>query len=323
MSSAKPLIFISYAHLDEPEKPCGAEVAWLTFVMKFLRPAVKSGEFTVWDDRHIPGGLKWNSEIERNLRACDIFVLLVSANSMSSNYIIDKELEIALERHAASDGLHIYPLVIEPTPKAGLDRVQDFNLRPRDAKPLQSYSLGDRNQHMCDAADEIAAIVAKIATRGGGPAPSKSTARAPAFVHISGLPGTGYERLVGRDTEVGRLDALWSDDKTNLVSVVADGGAGQVGLGQRMADAPTSRRLSRRGLRARLVVLQPGFKRAHDRGGRVYQLGVCQARFENRRDRRFRQGRGDRRGANGAPRPACTRRRRTVAAWAGPRNWSA
>ena len=93
MSSAKPLIFISDAHLDEPEKPRGEEVAWLTFVMKFLRPAAKSGEFTVWDDRQMSGGLKWNPEIERNLRACDIFVLLVSANSMSSNYIIDKELE--------------------------------------------------------------------------------------------------------------------------------------------------------------------------------------------------------------------------------------
>src|SRR5262245_55738732 len=47
-ASAKPLIFISYAHADEPEKPRGEEIQWLTFVMKFLRPAVKGGEFTVW-----------------------------------------------------------------------------------------------------------------------------------------------------------------------------------------------------------------------------------------------------------------------------------
>jgi TIR domain len=151
-------------------------------------------------------GAKWNPEIERNLRACDIFVLLVSANSMSSNYIIDKELEIARKRQAAADGLHIYPLLIERTPTAGLDRVRDFNLRPRDAKPLQSYSLADRNQHMSDAADEIAAIAAEIAAQRGGPAPSKSTARAPAYVHTSGLPETGYERLVGRDLELKRLD---------------------------------------------------------------------------------------------------------------------
>jgi hypothetical protein len=231
MPLAKPLIFISYAHLDEPEKPRGEEVAWLTFVMKFLSPAVKSREFTVWDDRQMPGGLKWNPEIERNLRACDIFVLLVSANSMSSNYIIDKEIEIARERQAAADGLHIYPLLIEPTPKAGLDRVHDFNLRPRDAKPLQSYSLADRNQHMSDAANEIAAIAAEIAARRGGPAPNKSTtARAPAYVHTSGLPETGYEQLVGRDLEMKRLDEAWSDGKTNILSLIAEGGAGKSAL---------------------------------------------------------------------------------------------
>ena len=101
--STKPIIFISYAHADEPEKPRGEEIQWLSFVMKILRPAVKNGEFAVWDDRQMPGGTKWNPEIERNLRACDIFVLLVSANSMASNYIIDKELEIAREREAKGE----------------------------------------------------------------------------------------------------------------------------------------------------------------------------------------------------------------------------
>ena len=101
MSSAKPIIFISYAHADEPEKPRGEEIQWLSFVMKFLRPAVKSGEFAVWVDRLMPGGTKWDEDIEHNLRTCDIFVLLVSANSMGSNYIIDKELEIAPESAVA------------------------------------------------------------------------------------------------------------------------------------------------------------------------------------------------------------------------------
>src|SRR5271166_6620554 len=192
--SAKPLIFISYAHLDEPEKPRGEEIQWLTFVMKFLRPAVKSGEFTVWDDRQSSGGMKWNPEIERNLRACDIFVLLVSANSMASNYIVDKELELAREREAKGE-IEIYPLLIEPTPKAGLDRVRNFNLRPRDAKPFQGYSLAERNQHMSNAADEIGEIAAVIAARKEAAAPSKPKASAPAFVHINGLPETFYERL--------------------------------------------------------------------------------------------------------------------------------
>ena len=39
--STKPLIFISYAHLDEPEPPRPDQVQWLSFVMEFLRPGVK------------------------------------------------------------------------------------------------------------------------------------------------------------------------------------------------------------------------------------------------------------------------------------------
>ncbi len=49
--SQKPLIYISYAHADEPERPRGGEIRWLSFVMKFLRPALKSGEFAIWLDR--------------------------------------------------------------------------------------------------------------------------------------------------------------------------------------------------------------------------------------------------------------------------------
>ena len=196
--STKPIIFISYAHADEPEKPRGEEIQWLSFVMKILRPAVKSGEFAVWDDRQMPGGTKWNPEIERNLRACDIFVLLVSANSMASNYIIDKELEIAREREAKGE-IEIYPLLIEPTPKAGLDRVRDFNLRPRDARPFQGYSLAERNQHMSGAADEIATITAGIdlTKRSGGAEAEPAATSVPLSFDI-GPPARDLLRAAGR-----------------------------------------------------------------------------------------------------------------------------
>lgn len=228
--STKPIIFISYAHLDEPEKPRGEEIQWLTFVMKYLRPAVKRGEFTVWVDRQMYGGTKWDDEIQHYLRFCDVFVLLVSPNSTGSAYIIDKELQIARERQAAGDDLHVYPLLLKPTAEAELDRVRDFNLRPMDAKPLSEYSLEDRSRHMSYAADEIAEIASQIARRKAAAAPRAPAASAPSLVYISALPETGYERLVGRGAELRRLDAAWSDDKTNILSLIAEGGAGKSAL---------------------------------------------------------------------------------------------
>jgi hypothetical protein len=238
MSSAKPIIFISYAHADEPEKPADGEVQWLSFVMRFLNPAVKSGIFDVWADRRIAGGADWPPEIEEKLRTCDIFVLLVSANSMASDYIVDKEIKIIRERQARGEPIHFYPLLLTPTPEAGLSKVNDKNLRPSYEKPFSAYSRHDRDQRMKEAADEIAKIAeagttrkrgALVAAGPGTTGPSPSPVPPP-YVHTTGLPETGYERLVGRDAELKRLDDAWADRNTNILSLVAEGGAGKSAL---------------------------------------------------------------------------------------------
>ena len=161
----KPLIVISYAHADEPEKPAEGEVKWLSFVTGYLRPAIKHGAVDLWIDRLMPGGADWEREIEQKLRACDIFILLVSRHSLSSDYVVDKEIAIIRERQAKGEDVHFYPLVLTPTPKIALDLVRDKNLRPRDGKPLSDYSINERYRHMNEAADEIAGIATEIAGR--------------------------------------------------------------------------------------------------------------------------------------------------------------
>ena len=159
----KPLIFISYAHADEPERPAEGEIQWLTFVTGYLRPAMKRGAVDLWLDRLIPGGANWEREIEPKLRACDIFILLVSRHSLSSDYVVDKEVALIRDRQTNGEDVHFYPLVLTPTPKIALDLVRDVNLRPRDGKPLSDYSINERYRQMSDAADEIVAIAEEIA----------------------------------------------------------------------------------------------------------------------------------------------------------------
>jgi len=154
--SGKPLIVISYAHEDEPERPTEGEVKWLSFVTGYLRPATKHGAVDLWLDRLMPGGADWEREIEQKLRACDIFILLVSRHSLSSDYVVDKEIAIIRKRQAKGEAVHFYPLVLTPTPKIALDLVRDKNLRPRGGKPFSESSLNERYRHMNEAADEIA-----------------------------------------------------------------------------------------------------------------------------------------------------------------------
>jgi hypothetical protein len=162
----RPTIFISYAHEDEPEKPAPDETRWLSFVWSHLRPAIKHDAVEVWIDRLMRGGEDWDPEIERKLRACDIFVLLVSRYSTSSDYIVDKEIAIIRERQAKGEDVHFYPLLLTPTAKIGLDLVRDKNLRPHGGTPFSSYSPYDRDRHMSEVADEVAEIAAEISKRG-------------------------------------------------------------------------------------------------------------------------------------------------------------
>jgi predicted N-acetyltransferase YhbS len=263
MSSAKPLVFISYAHLDEPDNPAPGEVRWLSFVMDFLRPGEKGRRYTVWIDRLMPIGADWNPDIEAKIRTCDIFILLVSTHSTGSDYILDKEVPIVRERQRNGDGVHFCPLLIDWTPDSGLEQVDDKNLRPRDRKPFSSLSPSERSRAMAEVANEIAGFAKAIednkpATRKGDQsiliapesagvvgvvgaqdvtigrlalgAPGESKPQVHPTVDLGRLPETGYERLVGRNVELARLDEAWSADRTNILSLIAEGGAGKSAL---------------------------------------------------------------------------------------------
>jgi hypothetical protein len=177
----KPLIVISYAHADEPEHPAEGGVKWLSFVTGYLRPAIKSGAVELWLDRLMPGGADWEREISDKLRACDIFILLVSRHSLSSDYVVDKEIAIIRERQANGEEVHFYPLVLTPTPKIALDLVRDKNLRPRDGKPFSDFSVNERYRHMNEVANEISTLAAKIEPhRNPEPVLARSPDRPPA-----------------------------------------------------------------------------------------------------------------------------------------------
>ena len=160
--SPKPIIFISYAHKDDPFQPAPGEIDWLEYVLEFLRPGETVGGFSVWVDLAMMGGANWEREIEQKLRVCDIFILLVSRRSMASKYILNKELPIVRERDAKGEPIHIYPLLLTATPKIALDLVRDKNLRPRDGRPLRNFSKSKREIAMCEIANELGDLANKI-----------------------------------------------------------------------------------------------------------------------------------------------------------------
>jgi hypothetical protein len=212
-------------------------------VTDYLQPAVKFGIVDIWVDQHLKGGDDLDPEIERKLNACDIFILLVSAHSMASNYIVDKEIAITRKRQAKGEEVHFYPLLLTPTPKVALSTLKDKVIRPNDAKPLSSFPLNERIEIMTGIADEIGDIAAQIAMRRRGWPPALGAPRVfanvnkvvvvvaeEAKVDTTHLPKTPFERLVGREAELKQLDAAWASPTINVFSLVAEGGAGKSAL---------------------------------------------------------------------------------------------
>ena len=85
---------------------------------------------------------------------------------------------------------------------------------------------------MADLAAEIREIIERTATKPSSEqfAHDRAPPAQPRLVHITGLPETAYERLVGRDEELKRLDEAWAGRKANILSLVAEGGGGKSAL---------------------------------------------------------------------------------------------
>ena len=127
----KPLsIFVSYAHEDN---------RFLEELMKFLQPYERNQIITIWTDREILAGQKWDEQIKLKLRKADMVLLLVSIDSINSFYINETEIEIAV----ANDMLVVIPVIIRPIVISQLGRLADYQVLPPGAKPVEKWDIRD------------------------------------------------------------------------------------------------------------------------------------------------------------------------------------
>jgi len=234
----KPIIFISYARKDEPEKPARGEVRWRTFVQSYLAPASLNGIIHIWVDEGIRAGAMWKKEIEAQLKHCDLFILLASNNSLASEDVVNFEIKTIQERQARGENVHIFPIVLDPFSTKSVPWLMKLNLRPPSGKALSEFPLQARKKAMVAITDEMVDIVTEIVAK-KEKAQTKLLVKDQAavaeniqnlMVDIAHLPETPYERLVGRETQLRHLDEAWTDRNTNILSLIAEGGAGKSAL---------------------------------------------------------------------------------------------
>jgi tetratricopeptide (TPR) repeat protein len=210
----KPSVFISYSHKD---------TEWKNRFVDHLNVAIKQDLYIEWNDAKIGAGEDWYDRITAAMDAASVGVFLISANFLSSDFILREEVTRLIERRER-EGLHIVPVYLRACYWEAVEWLKRMQMRPGGDQPVVRGI-----DHVID--DEFRAIVKEITllvegsvqiprATGGGVAKAPDLAR---------LPRTS-EHLFGRERELALLDGAWADEQTNIISLIAWGGIGKSAL---------------------------------------------------------------------------------------------
>jgi len=139
-------IFVSYCHEDKKH---------LKRLQVHMRPLEKEGLVDLWDDTKIKVGEKWKEEIANALSKAAIAILVISADFLASDFIVDNELPPILEK-AELDGTRIVPIILKPCRFSRDKNLSKFQALNSPDKPLLSMSeveqeeLWDRLCHLIE-----------------------------------------------------------------------------------------------------------------------------------------------------------------------------
>ncbi len=145
-------VFISYSHKDE---------AWKDHLKTHLAVLEHQNLLSIWDDRQIAAGDDWYPEIEQAIESAQIAILLISADFLSSKFILGKEIPPLLERRREKD-LRIIPLILKPCSWQTVSWLTKIQGRPIDNKPLSGFDEHNRDHHLSQLALEINELLNKI-----------------------------------------------------------------------------------------------------------------------------------------------------------------
>jgi hypothetical protein len=219
-------IFISYSH-----KGRGPE--WKRKLVEHLKPFSGCNLIQAWDDEQIPGGWRWENEIENAIHGARLAVILLTQEALESEFIIERELKPLSQRE--TDGLIVIPILCEPCAWNEHPWLKQVQIRPFEAKPLSTTT---------DEA-ELQRVLRRLATEIAEELGRSALAQIPPAAEAQGDvreyldrfpltrgPGLREERLIGREQELALLDLAFAQPHTAIVSLVAWGGVGKTMLVQ-------------------------------------------------------------------------------------------
>jgi hypothetical protein len=120
------LVFISYSHVDR---------GWLERLHVHLKPLERLGTIVRWDDTCIRPGTQWREEIQSALDNARVAVLLVTADFLASDFIVNNELPPLL-RAAEGHGTIVLPVIVKPCRFEQTEGLSNFQAVNPPSEPL-------------------------------------------------------------------------------------------------------------------------------------------------------------------------------------------
>ena len=212
-STQPPKVFISYSHQDEH---------WKDRLKLQLAVLGMEGLLSVWDDRQITEGDDWYPEIKAALNSCDVAILLITANFLTSGFIRKEEIPALLKRRK-EEGIRVIPVIVKPCPWQKVDWLSAMQGGVRDNKELSGMSEHDQDVTLSNLANQVHNLLQT-------PAPAlKPACPSEAYIISNELPDT-EGRFVGRKAELQMLDDALASSNTKIIQFIAAGGTGKTRL---------------------------------------------------------------------------------------------
>jgi hypothetical protein len=142
-------LFISYSHKDARWKDL------LVTQLEVAQPSVR-----IWTDSDIEAGEDWHDRIDEALRNATAAVLLVSANSLTSKFILKQEVSRLLDRRER-EGLRIFPIIVRECAWRSIEWLARMQVRPRDGRALSGLRPALVDKELSDIVAEILPVIAR------------------------------------------------------------------------------------------------------------------------------------------------------------------
>ncbi len=126
--------------------------------MTHLRVLAHDHSVIPWSDDRIGAGEDWEEVIRRAIDKARVAILLISANFLTSKFILQDEVPRILKRRQA-DGLTVVPLIAKPCAWHEHEWLATLGAKPKQGTPVWRDGGELADQELAEIAREIAKML--------------------------------------------------------------------------------------------------------------------------------------------------------------------